>query len=813
MVEERPGRSTLDLDYLTQLTRIARRHLWLVAAVVVVTLVAVGMFTARSTPIYESEAWIRIDKEQSLPGLDVLKTLSDEGDEVGTEMTELASRTLAEEVVGSTALQLRVVEPRRVARALLVEAAQVHPHAPKAEYELSRQDDGRFVVRDRAADTLVVTAAVGETVRLPGVTFVLRPRAAAYQTLVLEVQPYRDVVEELRDVLEIERAPREANIIIIRYRDSDRGLVRDVPNALLSHFISRRQHVNQTEARSTVEFLAGQLGSLSAQLEAAEEELRHFRESRQVLNPQTEAATQLQRLADLQARHSVLETERAALGALLAEIRASDPGVRTPTSPSPYRRLLGFPTILRNPAAAELLRSLVTVENQRAELLVRRSLEDPDVRVFTTRIEDLEEQLKSIAETYHAGLVAEVESLDGALAQFADQLEAMPDREMRFARLQREALVLSDIYTLIRTRLKEAEIAQAVEDPSARIVDPAIVPSKPVRPRPILNLLGGLVMGIALGLLAALLREHGDRTIRTRGDLESITSFAVLGLVPRIESEAPTAAPVGHIRRVRVQLERWGARITGTEEAAAPPVRSTPALILERDPDRSAVEAAYDRLHTNINFASPDEPVRVLVTTSALPGDGKTTNTTNLAISLARSGRKVALIDADLHRGAIHALLGTPRTPGLSNILIGSADPADALHEVAVGGSGSLHVIPTGKLPPNPIELLRSARMRPLIEHLKAEFDAVFIDSPPLNLLVDASILGAMADGVLLVARAGVTPRAALELATEHLRRSRTPVVGALLNDVDFLRDSLYDSAYLYYGSGRYAYGTAEGTS
>ena len=106
----------------------------------------------------------------------------------------------------------------------------------------------------------MVTAAVGETVRLPGVTFVLRPRAAAYQTLVLEVQPYRDVVEELRDVLEIERAPREANIIIIRYRDSDRGLVRDVPNALLSHFISRRQHVNQTEARSTVEFLAGQLG-------------------------------------------------------------------------------------------------------------------------------------------------------------------------------------------------------------------------------------------------------------------------------------------------------------------------------------------------------------------------------------------------------------------------------------------------------------------------------------------------------------------------------------------------------------------------
>lgn len=812
MAEGVSGRGPVDLDHLARLLAVARRHLRLVVGVVVVVCAAGVVYTMRATPVYESEASIRIEKERpTLPGLEVLETFTD-GTEIGTEMTELASRTLAEEVTRTTALQLRLVEPHRVARALLIAAPQVDPRAPESNYVLRRAEDGRFIVRDRERDRVLGTVAVGERVELPGVSFTLKPAAAEHEELVLEVGEFGEVVKGLRKAFDIERAPREANIILIRYRDTDRGLVRDVPNALLNHFLARRLHVSQTEARSTVEFLTDQLVTLSAQLEAAEDELRRFRESRQVVSPVAEAETQLKRLADLQARHNVVETERAALGALLQEVRHTDMGAPDPTAPSPYRRLIGFPTILRNPAAAELLRSLVTVENQRAELLVRRSLDDPDVRVFSNRIAELENQLKAIAETYHEGLSKEAESLDRTLAHFADLLETIPGREMEFARLQREAIVLSELYTLLRTRLKEAEIIEAVEDPSARVVDPAIVPTEPVRPRPLLNLLGALVAGLALGLAAAILREYQDRTIRTRADVETATNLPILGLVPRIQASAALAAEPGHIRRFRVQLERWGARITGADEVEAPTQSPQKAILFERTPELAAAQAAYDRLHTNISFARPDVPVRVLVTTSALPGDGKTTSTTNLALSLARTGRKVVLVDADLHRGASHALLGVKREPGLSNILIGSVDPLEAIHEVKLEGPGTLHLIPTGKLPPNPIQMLRSSRMAPLIERLRGEYDAVFIDSPPLNLLVDASVLGALADGVLLVARAGVTPTVALELAAEHLRRTHAPVIGTLLNDVDLLRDAVYDNAYLYYGSGRYAYGTTEGT-
>jgi capsular exopolysaccharide synthesis family protein len=211
---------------------------------------------------------------------------------------------------------------------------------------------------------------------------------------------------------------------------------------------------------------------------------------------------------------------------------------------------------------------------------------------------------------------------------------------------------------------------------------------------------------------------------------------------------------------------------------------------------------AMSRLAINLTFLSAEKRPRVLVVTSAVPGDGKTTVSTNLALAIARSGRRVLLIDADLRGGRIARALSLGRTPGLSEVLGGSLQGAQAAQELPTlsEGQGALHVITTGAPTSAPARLLASSRTGELIAWARSTYDMVIIDTPPVTSIADATILAPLSDGVVLVARSGVTLRDAIAFAVEQLHIVRAPVLGAVLNDVDLRREGAYDSAYEYYG-------------
>jgi capsular exopolysaccharide synthesis family protein len=216
------------------------------------------------------------------------------------------------------------------------------------------------------------------------------------------------------------------------------------------------------------------------------------------------------------------------------------------------------------------------------------------------------------------------------------------------------------------------------------------------------------------------------------------------------------------------------------------------------------IAEAYASLQTNIAYARLNEPVKSLVFTSAMPGEGKTTTATNLALSLAQLGRRVLLIDADLRRGMVHGLFQSPREPGLTNVLQGGVSFDEARQAVQLDEGRTFHYLTTGKLPPYPVSVLESEDLRSFLRWARNEYDMVIIDSPPVNIITDAALLGVHADGVLLVARAGSTSTAALEFAMEQLGRVSARVLGVVLNGIDFKRDAIYDSAYTYYGYGPY---------
>jgi tyrosine-protein kinase Etk/Wzc len=188
-----------------------------------------------------------------------------------------------------------------------------------------------------------------------------------------------------------------------------------------------------------------------------------------------------------------------------------------------------------------------------------------------------------------------------------------------------------------------------------------------------------------------------------------------------------------------------------------------------------------------------------------MPGDGKTTSAANLAITLAQQGVRILLIDGDLRRGVLNSVFGTPREPGLSNVLLGVGKLEQAVRSIDLGQNGSLDFLSTGTLPPNPAELLGSQRMRKLLAELEDKYDAILIDSPPLNIVTDAAVLGTVADGVVIVARAGVTEKQALMYASEQLANVHAPLLGAVLNDVDFASNRYY-GMYGKYGYYQYNY-------
>jgi capsular exopolysaccharide synthesis family protein len=834
-----------------------KRKAWLILACTVVAIAAAIAYVVNATRVYEASTSLRIDvKEANLP--EVFHTLST-GTEVVTEMEVLGSRTLVEDATRALSLQLRLVHPRGMTRASLIRDIRIGPNPKPGVYRLLRQPDGSRVIASRVVEKgpwallgarWVLAGRTDTTgqVQLPDLAFTLTPAAIHVPEIEIVVRSFAQAVDDI--VIDVSQANREGNVVTVRYRDTDRDLVWRVPNVIAQRFIERRQEGLEAEAGSTVKFLRTQIDTLSHQLASAEDAFRRFRERQQVVNPQEEGTQQVSRLVTLQSERGSIDAERLALARTMAEVRASAAHLK-PGEPSPYRRLLAFPTLLRNQTATELLHSLATAEDQRTGLLARRTLEDPDVKVLSARIAAIEDQLRGIVETYLDGLTNQVASYDSTLKQFGSQLSQVPGRELEYARLDRQTKVLEQMYTLLQTRLKEAEIAQASHDPSVLVIDAAIPPIDPVKPRRKLVLLAGFMGGLLAGVGLAFAREYLDRSVHTRADVSAVTGLPVMGLIPRIEGSRNGVTLISEVKRIPARTAsrpvrsrtvpewkppdpsppvRGGWSLWPTPEAPPPPPRRVePAAEAEPEPEPAgeptgvpasiqlllpvagspAVEA-YGTLQTNLAFAREDRPVRTVVFTSPLPGDGKTTSAVNFAVSLAQRGQRVLLADGDLRRGLIHKIFETEREPGLADVLTGDAAWRNVIRAVDVGGGRALHFMPSGTPPAIPSATLQSDMLHALLVGLAEHYDAIVIDSPPINVVADAALLGVHADGVVIVARAGVTESAALGYAMEQLRRVHAPVLGVVLNDIDFRRDAAYDRAYQYYSYRQY-HGATEG--
>ena len=279
------------------------------------------------------------------------------------------------------------------------------------------------------------------------------------------------------------------------------------------------------------------------------------------------------------------------------------------------------------------------------------------------------------------------------------------------------------------------------------VVDQALPATGPSSPRVLLNTALAAFVGLLLAIGIAFLLEYLDDTVKSGGDVEALVGVPTLGAIIRMKGGGDRSE-IYHLA----------------------------ALLYPRSP---AAEA-YRTLRTNVEFAAVDAPVRTLLVTSSIPGEGKTTTAANLAVVFAQAGRRTLLIDADLRKPGVHKMFNLQNTQGLTSLL--RSDEVDAVAVAQATEQENLAVITTGPLPPNPAELLGSKRMKVVLERLAAAVDLVIIDSPPLRAVTDAAILASITDGTIFVIDAGRTRRGAAVSGREALAKVGARVLGVTLN-------------------------------
>lgn len=598
----------------------------------------------------------------------------------------------------------------------------------------------------------------------------------------LGVDPLQEeeAVGRLRQGLQVRRT-RNTDLILIQAEGPTPEAAAANTNAVSRAFIDWHLGARRSQARAGKEFIEKQLSALSRELRAAEDALARYKvEGGQVsLSEQTTLA--LEKLADFEAQRRAAEAERRGVEASLQRVRAALKR-QAPTVAATF--LQG-----EDPVSTQLRADLAKLEVELVGLRKQFTDRHPQVIATKARIDEVKGRLRQQAaqtllsrqitlNPLHQDLAAQVIKLEvdrqalqaresalaAAAGAYAGDLKTLPPKEVELARLTRDVKVAEETYLLLSQKLQEARIAEASIVGDLRIVDAAVPPASPVKPRIRLNTVLGGVVGLMLGMGGAFLAESLDTTFKTAEEAARYLRLPLLSAIPLI-------------RRRRNDKD------------------SLPLLTTSQP--RSPFAEAFRHLRTNLLYLSPDRPLRLLLVTSPGPEEAKSTVAVNLAAAMAQAGRRVWLLEADLRKPGLSWTLGPEGTLGLTDLLVDGVPVDRALQGTEVD---NLWFVPSGTIPPNPAELLGSQKMRALLEQARSGADAVVIDAPPVLPVTDAAVLAPHVDGVLLVVWLGRTPREAARRARERLAAVGARVVGVVVHGVTPGRRDGYYYYSRYYG-------------
>ncbi len=587
--------------------------------------------------------------------------------------------------------------------------------------------------------------------------------------------------------LSVKRVPN-SRLLDVTFETTDPVLSARVVNAHLNNFIEQNFRSRFEAATQASNWMAGQLNEMKIKVENAEDARLEYERENQIWTIDEKSDISTQKLGELEKELTQAQADRInkeavyqlaqsgnydAIAAVRESVVIQDILKQQTILSAAYTDEVNqygpkFPKVLRTQAQLKDLDQLIT----REKLNIGNQVE-ADYRGARQRELLLKEAL---------------DEQKAAVNQTAEKL-------VQYNILKREADTNKQLYDGMLQKLKEAGITAGLRSSNLRIVDPALIPGYPSRPNKTRNILMSIVVGLIGGIGLSLLREYLDNTVKTPDDVETLARLPSLAVVPALtNSNGKHRGRFSKLLKTQVVTSKEGR-----------------AELVSHNMPQSQMSEAFRALRTSLLLSQADHPPQVILMTSALPREGKTTAAVNLAVTLAQLGDKTLLVDADLRKPGINRALSLVdgKHAGLSSYLAGvsSLDLITVPHPAIT----NLDAIPTGPIPPNPADLLSSRRLTELISELRTRYKFVVIDSPPVMAATDAVILSVLVDGVLMVVRSGETPKEAFTRTRDLLVGVKCHMLGVVLNAVDASSPDYYYS-YRYYPYSYGGYGREEDT-
>lgn len=759
----RPARGPNEYS-LGDIFRAVRRHALLVAWVTVPCVAVAALVAVREQPMFRATAVLRFtDPRRSIPqGIaPVERDPTPASSMVLSQMELLRSKTLIGLVVDSLNLRLQITGEGLTREQL--EGIHFAGAALDDTLTLEFTPTGvavRFGKR-------VVTTKYGDTLVARAVSFVV-PKRPSVSTAALAVRTRDEAIDWFDSRLEVTQKG-ETELVDVRFTHSDPALAQSAVNTLVDRYGRWNVASAQAAARQQRLFLREQLAEIDDQRLRAERALTDFRRRQQGYGSREKIQAQQTALFTLDMRRQELDADRSVARSLLQRIEYA----KTAKDANALRAVFAAPDLSSNPAVAQISTQLAHWQAARDSMTGgswSSALTNPDVKQIDERIALAEQRLVAILGGQVSALDARIGALDTLRRRTAGSLQALPLAQSTEEQLQRDVETHRTLAAALRADYENARMAEAVNLGTMEVVDHAALPYQPLGNLRLAKLMLGLLVGLLLGSVGAMVRDVTDVAIRRRDELEGDMRIAVLSIIPGFES-----VTFRDWRRALLRLGTLGRNGNG-DRTSIPP---SPSAVVTAP--RAASEA-YRMLRTNLTSLNAGNGVegQAVVVTSALMREGKTTVAVNLALSFALEGKRTLLVDADLRRSRIHQVFRVPRAPGLAQVLRGYADPPAVVRPTFVNG---LYVLTAGKLRANPSDLLSADRMRKLLSLLTQHFDTIVIDTPPVLPVADATIIAPLAGGVLIVVRAGATEREAFDEALHSLERVDARIMGAVLND------------------------------
>lgn len=569
------------------------------------------------------------------------------------------------------------------------------------------------------------------------------------------------------------------DVLQISYRDVDPKRAAAVVNTLMTIYLEGNLLANRTAAGAARNFIEKQLPQAEASVRQADLVLRRFKEQNKVVALDEEAKSAVAITADLQRQVNSTQTQLADAerqSGVLKNLLNKD--LQQAVSASVISQSFGVQEVLKevqqleSQLAIERSRfredfpTVVSLKNRKAYL--DRLLQKRVRGVFEGQRQNFQEGLQSSqieqqlteklveSESKRLGLSSQLAALFKVRDAYRQRIDNIPQLEQKQRELERQLQASQATYSLLLQKFQEARIAENQNAANARVISSALVAEDPVASSKPVYIITGILLGSILAVATAWVLETQDKSIKTVDQARKVFGFTVLGVIPTFK-----------------EAEKISDRNRD--------LKQSPPEIVVRDSPQSLLSEAYQMLQANLKHLSSDRrELKVIVVTSCVPKEGKSTVSANLAVAMTQVGHRVLLVDADMRSSMHHRIWKLPNQLGLSNLIVGQGEAKTAIKEVMP----NLHILTAGVTPRNPIALLGSQGMASLVEIFSANYDFVIIDTPALSVAADAPTVGNIADGILLVVRPGVVDTAIATNVKEFLEKSGQKILGQVINGV-----------------------------